>query len=84
MIRIAIDPNVRVRGDLTFSGFEEIEGEIDDAKLTAGVEVTVVEPETGAQGYGRISEVSWERRLVYLEVEWKSFAMPAHPVGAAR
>lgn len=84
MIRIAIDPNVRVRGDLTFSGFEEIEGDFDPSQLSINEDVIVFEPETGAQGHGRISDVSLERRLVYLEVEWKTLAPPARPAGATR
>lgn len=65
MTRIAIDLNVRVRGNLTYSGYEDIEG---DLPLDGVVEV--YEPETGVSGPGRVVEVDEESRLVYLEVDW--------------
>lgn len=73
MTRIAIDLNVRVRGNLTYSGFEDIEGEIP----LDGV-VDVYEPESGVFGTGRVVEQDIEKRLVYLEVDWAKLR-PAPP-----
>lgn len=65
MTRIAIDLNVRVRGNLTYSGFEDIEG---DLPLDGWVEV--YEPESDIVGWGRVVEIDEDTRLVYLEIEW--------------
>ncbi len=75
MIRIAIDVNVRVRGNLTYSGFEDIDGE----PAVAGASVEVYEPESGLAGTGRVVELDVERELVYLEVDWASLR-PALPI----
>ena len=78
MIRIAIDPNVRVHGDLTFSGFAEVDGDI--TTLAEGHEVIVYEPESGATGTGHIDEIDSTRQLIYIDVAWKTLVWPDQPV----
>lgn len=63
--RIAIDPNIRVRGNQTYAGLEDVEGPI-----VVGGRVEVYERESGLTGPGEVVEVDRERRLVYLTVEW--------------
>ncbi len=46
--RVAIDPNVRVRGNSTYAGFEDVDGPI-----SVGEEVEVYEAEAGLTGIGR-------------------------------
>lgn len=77
MTRIAIDMNVRVRGNLTYSGFEDIEGDM----AVEGAPVEVYEPESGIAGTGRIVELDRERELVYLEVDWAGLLAPSPRVG---
>jgi hypothetical protein len=63
--RVAIDPNVRVRGNQTYAGFEDIQGTV-----VAGSHVEVYEPESGLTGPAEVTDVDHERRLVYLAVDW--------------
>lgn len=65
--RVEIDPNVRVRGNETFSGFEDVAG-----PLVLGREVDVYEPEGGVVGTGTITDIDVERELVYVRVDWSS------------
>ncbi|GHE41985.1 hypothetical protein GCM10017673_50230 [Streptosporangium violaceochromogenes] len=65
--RIAIDPNIRVRGNGTYAGFEDADG-----PLAVGDIVEVFEPESGLAGQGNVADVDNERGLAYLSVEWAS------------
>jgi hypothetical protein len=65
--RVQIDPNVRVRGNGTYVGFEDLHGVI-----TQGQEVAVYEQESGLNGRGRVTEIDIVRRLVYLAIDWPS------------
>lgn len=65
--RVAIDPNIRVRGNGTYAGFEDVTGPI-----AVGEEVEVYEPEGGLVGTGRVTEIDGSRELVYLSVDWAS------------
>lgn len=65
--RVMIDPNVRVRGNGTYSGFEDVDGQ-----MIVGELVEVYEPESGLVGSGRITEIDVERELVFLSVDWAS------------
>lgn len=67
--RIVIDPNVRVRGNGTYAGFEDVDGPI-----AVGEDVQVYEHESGLVGKGRVTEIDRERELVYLSVDWPSLA----------
>jgi hypothetical protein len=67
---IEIDPNVRVRGNETYAGFEDVTG-----LLEVGEEVTVRESEAGLLGEGRVTHIDLDRRLVYLSVDWASLSV---------
>lgn len=65
--RVEIDLNVRVRGNDTFVGFEDVYG-----PLAVGEAVEVFESESGVSGDGRVTQIDGERELVYLSVDWAS------------
>lgn len=65
LTRVAIDLNVRTRGNGTFSGLEDVTG-----PLAVGMSVQVYEPETGLSGPGRVTDIDLDRQLVYLAVDW--------------
>jgi hypothetical protein len=64
---VQIDPNIRVRGQLTFAGLEDVTG-----PLAVGQTVEVIEPESDLIGTGRVVEIDPARSLVYLGVDWSS------------
>lgn len=68
MIRIAIDPNVRVHGNQTYAGFEDIDGPVP----RVGEPVTVHEPESSLSGTAHVARVDEKTLLVYLEVDWSA------------
>ena len=70
--RVEIDLNVRVRGNDTFVGFEDVDGPI-----AVGETVEVYETESGASGEGRITEIDGDRELIYLSVNWPSLTAEA-------
>ena len=72
MTEIMIDPNVRVAGGLTFSGFEDVIGDLPDP----GDRVIVREPESGITGVGTVERVEFADRLVYLAVDWAGLSQP--------
>jgi hypothetical protein len=79
-VRIAIDLNVRVRGNQTYAGFGDVRipGSPDDAPLLLedikpGTAVLAVEEESGIVADAVITDVDQEKALVYLAVDWKSF-----------
>jgi hypothetical protein len=51
MTRVQIDLNVRVRGNATYAGFEDVTG-----PLAVDQVVEVFEPESGLAGLGRVTE----------------------------
>jgi hypothetical protein len=65
--RVRIDLNVRVRGNGTYTGLEDVFGPI-----AVGDIVEIFEPESSLAGPGRITDIDFETRLVYLTVEWAS------------
>lgn len=75
-MRIQIDPNVRVRGDQTVVAFRHVQGPTDESDLVHGADVTVFEPESGIEGFGRIAEVDLGRKLLVLTVDWDSLGPP--------
>jgi hypothetical protein len=81
--RIIIDPNIRVRGNDTYAGFEDVNGPI-----AVGEVVDVHEPESGLTGQGRVTEIDADRQIVYLSVNWSSLkeeepqSEPTAPQGA--
>lgn len=68
--RVAIDPNVRVRGNETYAGLDGVTGSI-----AAGDAVEVYEPESGLAGDGIVTEIDKDRGLVYLSVNWPSLVI---------
>lgn len=65
---VDIDPNVRVRHNWTYASFGDIHGgaaHVDDI-------VHVHVEETDLHGVGRIVDVDWDKKLIYLEVDWAS------------
>ena len=65
MTRVEIDLNVRVRGNGTYAGFEDVQG-----PLAVGMDVEVYESESGLTGPGRVTEIDAAKELVFLSVEW--------------
>jgi hypothetical protein len=77
--RVTIDPNVRVRGNGTYAGFEDVTG-----PMAVGETVEVHEPESGLVGVASITEIDGSSELVYLSVDWSSLTdetPPAAPQG---
>jgi hypothetical protein len=72
--RVTIDPNVRVRGNGTYAGFEDVTG-----PMAVGETVEVHEPESGLVGVGSITEIDGDRELVYLSVDWSSLTDETTP-----
>lgn len=68
LAEILIDPNVRVADNLTFSGFEDVIGDIPDE----GDYVVVQEPEANLSTLGQVRRVDHCDRLVYLAVDWRA------------
>ncbi len=63
--RVSIDPNVRVRGNQTFTGFDDC-----DRIPAIGEPVTVYEDEAGIEGPAVCAGLDEAKRLVYLDVDW--------------
>jgi hypothetical protein len=72
--RVRIDPNVRVRGNQTFVGVEDFEGQ-----LTIGQQVRVYEEESGLEGDAVVTDFDEDKQLLYLRVDWPSLR-PAEDV----
>jgi len=64
--RVAIDLNVRVRGDQTYAGFEDVEGDMP----FQGARVEVYERESGVFGKAEVIEIDSDRQLIFLRVNW--------------
>lgn len=65
--RVEIDPNVRVRGNQTFSGLENVYGPI-----AVGQAVQVFESEADIVGDAWVTDIDNKKKLVYLRVLWSS------------
>ncbi|GAA1154476.1 hypothetical protein F4556_005002 [Kitasatospora gansuensis] len=78
MTKIRIDPNVRVRGNLTYAGLDDVTGELKEH-----AEVEVYEPESGLAGHGHVEQIDLERGLVYVAVHWKTLSAPQAQRGPA-
>lgn len=81
-VRITIDPNVRVRGNQTYAGFEDVQeaGNLGvsrmsraDGPLAAGDKVLAVEAEDGIVTDATVVDVDHERQLVFLAVDWRGW-----------
>jgi hypothetical protein len=79
-VRIAIDLNVRVRENQTYSGFENVrvpgasaDDPVDTRDIKPGTAVIAFEEESGIIADATVTAVDEEARLVYLAVDWGSF-----------
>ena len=83
MTWVDIDPNVRVRGNQTYAGFDDVRG-----MMMVNEAVEVREREAGLVGVARIVDLDKEAELIYLEVDWKSLrpslGAPADSANAIR
>lgn len=70
-----IDPNVRVAGNETFSGFEDVRGPMP----TEGQHVVVREPEGDLIGAGVVTRLDQAARLIYIAVDWPSIVPSVPP-----
>ncbi|MGV9710872.1 hypothetical protein ACWDTI_09430 [Gordonia sp. NPDC003424] len=68
--QVAIDPNVRVAGNETFSGFEDIRG----PRPAEGDRVIVTVEETDVVGFATVTRVDDSDQLIYLAVNWSELA----------
>lgn len=64
--RIIIDPNVRVRGSMTYTGFEDT-----NEQVATGDTVLAIEQESEMVWDAVVTEIDDESRLIYLYVNWK-------------
>lgn len=68
-----IDPNVRVSGGLTFSGYEDVRGPMP----VAGQQVLVREPEANLVAIGTVDRLDENDRLIFVAVDWAEL-VPDH------
>ena len=77
-VRIEIDLNVRVGtgGQLTYSGYEDVQGgPVPDR----GVSVVIFESESGVEAPAIVVDRDDERRILYLAVAWNEIRdIPGH------
>lgn len=71
---VEIDLNVRVRGDQTYAGLENVQGEISVGDL-----VWVHESESQVIGSAQVVEIDPARELVFLSVDWASLWVLSTP-----
>ena len=64
---IQIDPNVRIHGNCTYAGFEDVRW---NGGLSVGDEVVVIEPEADLLGRARVTQFDAAKRLVFLSLDW--------------
>lgn len=76
-MRIAIDPNVRVENNWTFSGFGDVFGDAND--LRPHDWVTAMWQETDQIADAKVVCLDFERKLITLAVDWKSFRTDEQP-----
>lgn len=72
LVRIEIDPNVRVEGNNTFSGFSHINVNAEFYAVREGEPVLVYEPEADIEGFGWVYRMDYEKELVFIKVDWSS------------
>jgi hypothetical protein len=72
---IQIDLNVRVNGNQTYAGFENIiQGSLPSPYLGYQF-VTVTEIESGLTGPGIVTEMDYDKKIIYLDVDWKQLSI---------
>jgi hypothetical protein len=70
-VRVAIDLNVRVKGNQAMAGFEDASG-----MVAMGDEVEVYEPESGLHGPAVVNEIDDSKRLIYMITDWRALRLP--------
>jgi hypothetical protein len=78
MTEIMIDPNVRVSGGLTFSGYEDVRGPMP----APGQQVLVREPEANLVAVGTVDHLDENDRLIYVAVDWEQLIPDQLPTPA--
>ena len=68
-MRIAIDPNVRIEKNRTYSGFGDVFGDVNDLNLDDWV--IAMWQETDQIADAKVVCIDFERQLIYLAVDWK-------------
>lgn len=71
LVTAIIDLNIRVRGRQTLVGIEDCDGPVAVGQL-----VRLLEQESGIHGFGEVTDVDREKRLVYLSVPWQDLQLP--------
>jgi hypothetical protein len=77
-MRISIDPNVRVENNWTYSGFEDVFGDVH--LLNPGDWVTAMWAETDQIFDAKVVCLEFERRIITLAVDWKSVRVDQRPI----
>lgn len=81
MKRVQVDLNVRVRGNKTYAGYEDVVPE--GAPVAVGEQVLVWEAEDDIVTDGTVIELDDEKQIIYLDVDWRGFR-DAHTFRAVR
>lgn len=79
LVRIEIDPNVRVRGRQTFTGYEDVQAQYgltrtrSGAPVVAGQKVIAFESESGIMTDATVVDVWAEKQIIYLAPDWQGW-----------
>jgi hypothetical protein len=79
MLRIRIDPNVRIANGYTVAGTEDIDPSSTGWALAVNQEVEVYEPESGGHTIGMVMAINQQKGLIVLQVPWHLFYEPETP-----
>lgn len=69
-IRVRIDPKVRIHGQLTFAGFDDVDG---NKVPKVGESVIAFHEPTGAEAAAVVTDRLEDAQLLYLGVAWREF-----------
>jgi len=67
LVRVEFDPNVRIHGNGTYVGFEDVRGVVQ-----LGDDVLLYEPEEGIEVHGRVTMIDPSKEIIYFSVDWQS------------
>jgi hypothetical protein len=68
--RVEIDLNVRVRGGQTYSGLEDIYGEMP----AVGDIVMVFQPDECVEAPATVEDIDLRKELIYMSVSWSDLS----------
>ncbi|KAB1110783.1 MULTISPECIES: hypothetical protein [Micromonospora] len=74
LARVEFDPNVRVYGNGTYAGIEDVHGVV-----SLGDEVVLYEPENQIEVQAWVTEIDLHSKLVYFKVDWSSLRAMEEP-----